>query len=45
MSKYVHNTSLWATGHSLNDDDVAPRANGGDNLLYLEHVQRMVALV
>ena len=45
MSKHAHKTSLLATGHALSDDDVAPRVTGGDNLLYLERVQRMVALV
>jgi len=45
MSKYAHKTSLLATGHASSDDDVTLRAASGDNLLYLELVQRMVALV
>jgi len=33
MSKYAYKTSLWT------------RAVGGDNMLYVELVQRMVAMV
>jgi len=45
MSKYAHKTSPWATGHVSSDDDIALRAASRANLLYLELVQRMVALV
>ena len=45
MSKHAHKTSRWATEHALSDDDVAHRATSDDNLLYLERVKRMLALV
>ena len=45
MSKYVHKTLFWSTGHTSSDDDIATRTTGGDTLLYLERVQRMVALI
>ena len=45
MSKYAKKTSLLATGHASSDDDVTLRVASGDNLLYLELVQRTVALV